>query len=1084
MLVIMGIPALAQDGYVSSPIVHAMEGGKFYLKMGGSVAVPDNDMGDVSTYVELASRGGVSMSRTHTQMVSGVMLTTDQASYILDESAKTWRAQPSSGSFTGGRMEFTGQGECLVNGESGWYYDEYRTRDGSAEFTFYYNTDKVSLIEVSAGGEGFGVMNLQSFSTTIPSNMYFCVGKDWKQASGGTDALAMAGIDRAALEQQIRESLKGEELPPGMTIDDIVNMSLSQMGGGAPAAAPALPGPPVCSKPWTDSGTSEELAAGGYLAHIAVTGKQKLSSPIYASAMPSAEKSRRGPRLDRNVTEEGIKAAAEYFLAQNKDKSGEEIERSILAFNEQAARALLAGTVTGELVEMAIAECKFYKHPSLYNTTGSLLLEIDHPQSALTYFEEAVKMEPGFTEPYYGLIESHLDMDDLPGARSILPKLLDVTLQTREDGRYWLYKAMLANEDDSPYMAADDLFKSLSLGYFDENSALLLNSLLTRLDIAQMNAIECQGDFPNILESVFTEENLDNIRKGISWGRDENYQSIKGGHDFSCSAPVSLESNRVMNRHIAEQYTEKDEKAWKKGEKAMDSGPGVRLCLAMGFDGLADNIQELYDAAKELPETRKAVASNARARKLVGKLNVSEGARSTMENGYRLTSLALAKEYNVDGFFIPDDRTFWCLYTLDRYYHWRMANIEGAFGAYDDEKDSFSGVLPPEYKEWARARRATNIKYRQAFDEMSKRQNTADSLLALSTGEKIGAWDEAHPHASAEVAERAHKRISKPLMVQMYYTHPIEKLDNNKVPELEELLRHDQTYFNKMWKPLLEEWWADVSKYAPYCYDSKIAAYFWFRALSEIYGIVAGPYYEKASDGESIAFERAIYEKWLADINEQEWHDRQAAAVDFAQSMQDERDEKEFKDKKLLGFNDLTFNIGLPCGDLCMGIVDGEWGCKRDIDLPDVIIRPEPMNSVIASQAKSEPFLSPAAAGFFQNIVGLGMQALSGTFTEMAGGVKLGTGSNVYWDAVNAATRAAMGKLVDVKNEQRHTMFVDSAGNLRRRETSTRTVDMGGYVKWTTQDTQIGRIKRRKDIVTASYGFFSVSGGSYAPKLR
>ena len=49
MLVIMGIPALAQDVYVSSPIVHAMEGGKFYLKMGGSVAVPDNDMGDVSS---------------------------------------------------------------------------------------------------------------------------------------------------------------------------------------------------------------------------------------------------------------------------------------------------------------------------------------------------------------------------------------------------------------------------------------------------------------------------------------------------------------------------------------------------------------------------------------------------------------------------------------------------------------------------------------------------------------------------------------------------------------------------------------------------------------------------------------------------------------------------------------------------------------------------------------------------------------------------------------------------------------------------------------------------------------------------
>ena len=1084
--------ALAQDSFVSAPLVKALESGKFYMKLSASQAVEDAelDLGSVSITVELASRGGVSMSRTHSQMADGVVLTTAQGSYLLDEQAKTWKSQPGAGAFTGGQLRFIRQGSCRINGEEGWFFDEYRAGDGSS-FTFYYNSDKVSVVELaSPDGEGFGAMNLQSFSTFIPSNMYFCVGNDWKEETGGGmgDALSMAGIDRASIEAEIRESLKGEELPPGMSVDDMVKMALGSMGSATgtpakPAKKSLFPAPPKCTKPWTDTGTANDLAGGGSFSAITITDRQDVPSPVYASSLSSASstsKKKHGLRTDRNVTSEGIRAAMEYFMAENQGKTGKEIENNILGFNKQAAGAMAAGTVTGPLVEMAIAECKLYPHPSLLTTTGSLLLEIEDPETAAGYFEEASKLQPDFAGPYYGQIECALDMGDLPKARKIVPKILEMTPQGLQDGRAWLYKAMLEDKNDSPYKAVDYLFKSMSFGYFDENSVLLLNSLLTELDVAQMRAAESGGDFQNILESVFTDENLTNLRKAITWSRNEKFVSNEA--DFSFTSPASLEGNREMNRRYASEYEAKGDKAWDKSQKAIDASPGVSICEAMALDGLADNIQELFDAAKDLPSSKKAAAESAQARKSMGKLNISSSARSTLSKGYRLATFALRKKYKVDGFYIPDDRTFWSLYTLDRYYHWRMAYVQGGFGTYDEDNNTFSGVLPEALKNWYRNNHATKEKYEALDKEMAERQNKAELALLERIAKQTAAWDEAHPDAPTEVWERAHKRIGRPAVIMMMYTHPMERLEQLKIPSAQEEMRHQEECFNKLMRPLLNEWWADISKHALYCLDPNIAKYFWFKTLSEIYGIVEGTYSDKASEGENIAWQREELEKVLAKIKEEEWQDRQAAAADFQQRMAEARDEQEFPDRKLYGFNELTLDIGLPFGDLRLGIVDGDWGFKVDMDLPDVIIRPEPLNSVTVDPMKPKPYFDNSMLNFIQNLVGKGMDAFHGDFYKRVG---MDAPDSHYWDVISAAVRASQGKLVDVKDEQRHYMYVDSAGNLRRREVNSHTVDVGGYFKWTRQDIQIGSVKRRKDLVTISKGgFFSVTGGSYSPRHR
>ena len=150
LLALVPITLAAQNAYVSAPLVKAMESGKFYIKLSGSQTVEESDWAnkDVALSVELASKGGVSMSRSHTSVMDVVSLTTAQGTYLLNESDKTWSFRPGAGSFTGGKMKFVRQGSCKLNGQEGWYFDEYRAADGST-FTFYYNSNKVYRILVT-----------------------------------------------------------------------------------------------------------------------------------------------------------------------------------------------------------------------------------------------------------------------------------------------------------------------------------------------------------------------------------------------------------------------------------------------------------------------------------------------------------------------------------------------------------------------------------------------------------------------------------------------------------------------------------------------------------------------------------------------------------------------------------------------------------------------------------------------------------------------------------------------------------------------------------------------------------------------
>ena len=1107
-LVLSACFAFAQGNYVSTPIVKAMEGGKFYMKLGSvqSVSDPDIQTDKIKMSIEVASRGGVSMSRTHMQMMDGITLTTDKATYVLDEAAKTWTAQPGGGmSFDD--LAFVRQGRCRVNGQDGWYFDEY-TAGGSA-ITFYYNSDKVSIIDLGMGdGEELGPMSLLSFSTFIPSNMYFCVGNDWKEGASGSggmaaaegmgmdDALAMAGMSRASLEAQIRESLKGEKLPDGMSIDDMVNMALGAMGGsagkngvragsGVTAASSAhLPAPPKCAKPWVDSGTPVELACGDNLTGISITDRRGVNAPVLASSMPPATPKKK-LRIDREITQEGVKLALVRFLAQCKGKSAEQIERNVIHYADSLGWALFTGAITGELAESAIARCSVYPHPTMLNTTGTMLLELGEPKYALEYFEKSAAYQPNYAEALYGQIECHLDMGNEEQARKIVPKILEMTPNGLQDGRAWLYRALLEKKKDSPFKAADYLFKSISLGYFDQNSALMLSSLLTELDAAEMAAAEREGDFLNLVESVFTEENLNNIRKGITWSRTEKFESEKG--DFTATGAGNLESNRGLNNHYDEQYTRKGESAWRKSQAAMDASPAIGLIMAMGLDGMAENADKIYETARELP----SVKGNARGRAAAAKLKLPAAVRSFTENGYAKTTSALGMRYGVDGFYIPDDRAFWCLWALERYYKYRLDAITNTFGGYDEETNTFHGVLCSGWKTWISADLATGKKYNDMYLSMQKRHEAKAKALGEKCEKEWDAWVDAHPDASDSLWARAERRIFRPFHILVGVTQPLEVLDNITAPQASEEQGHYMDYYNSTMRPILAEWWADVSKYALYCLDPNVAKYFWFRTLSDVYGEYGATYFSKALAGDSLYETRQRILKLEAQLKNEAWRDANSAANDYYQAIFDARDEKEFPKNALGGLSDFTFDINLPSGTIRIGLVDGQLGMDLDTETKFWEKAWADYESQMTGQpVKATGTDNAAVKGFIDNVLGQLGASVSWTdaleqILDYSGYGELGKALKIA-GPLDLAMKARQGKLIETTDSQRHGGWVrDGAGNLHQRNITSRSTDFNGVFKFTDEIHQAGKVKRRKLMATYnSGGLFSVSAGGFSPKHR
>ncbi|MBQ7195541.1 MAG: hypothetical protein IJS07_07900, partial [Bacteroidales bacterium] len=874
-------------------------------------------------------------------------------------------------------------------------FDEYRS-NGST-ITFYYNSDKVAIIDL--GDPQMGPVALQSFSPTIPKHMYFCVGNDWKG-----DGIA----------------------------------------------------PPRCSSPWTDNGPATELACGSGLGQITISGKQT-GGGVSASGMASAPEIR-AARTDMKVTEEGIRKAFEQLRSESEGKTGEQIARSIMEYNSKANEMMLFGVVTGEMIEMAIARCRVYPHPSLLTTTGNMLLVADDPKTALEYFESASKVQPDFEEPLYGQIESLLDMGQIEKAHRVVPKVIEVTAKRREpDGKAWLYKAML-DAQRNPVEAAGALFKSLSLGYFGENTVSLISSLLNEIDRAEMNASLDKQDFMSLINQVFTSENLENIRKGITYGDDDFFPADDAG--FNATPAGDLEANFRNNARIAGDYEARSDQHWDKADKAAQKGPAISLLYAMEAAYLPDNMSRLMEEAKNRPETQKALQNNADARKAIAAIEVPESLRKGLEESYVRLTKAQCFEYNVDGFYLLDARAFWCLRLLERYYKYRLDYVYGVFGDFDDETRTFRGFLPEGFK--------TNIlnhvhrtdKDIAMWTVMEKKQLDEAITLNKKCVKEFDAWGRAHPNASDDAIDRAMRRIFRPYRILTEVTHPLERLNQIEVPSETEKVNSDMVYYNNTIRPVLVEWWKDISKYCSYCFDSNVSNYFWYRTLALIYNEYGSTFSSKAIVGESLHDFRMRILKVQAEIKEEEWQDHLEAIAEHEQAEKDARDLAEFKGRQWYGLSDLFLSMQTPLGEISVGLKEGKLGFHLDVEKS--YVRPEPLD---AKKVTSSVLTDENVNGFIQNTIQSAANAM-GLGGMPAGNVILGM-------------RALDGRLIDTKDETKYNISRDSAGNLLIQKTDSRKYDLAGAGTVTSENIQVGRIKARRDVATYGFGgFFSVSGGS------
>lgn len=993
---ILGAAAFAQDR-VSTPIVKALESGKFYMKLG-------MNLGGGRMTVETASRGGVVMSRTHMRSMDAVSLSADGRNYQLDEEKKTWRMQPGAMAIPT-TLKFVRQGSCKLNGADGWYFDEYRATDGSS-VVFYYNSTKVAAIDMA----GAGTMTLQSFSTTIPAHMYFCVGPDWK----------------------------GQGIAP-----------------------------PVCSTRWTDSGTPVELAAGGSLLGATVTDVHAGGSISLSDLSPSQEIPQ--SRTDLKVTGEGIKKAMVQLSKEMEGKSPQEIVNEIIDFDNKLSRMMMVGVVSGELVEMAVARCAVYPHPSLLTTTGNLLLEVDMPDSALEYFESAAKLAPNNEEPLYGQVESLLDMNKPEKARQVVPKIIEITRKRKApDGRAWLYRAMLTS-DKEPMQAAADLFHSLALGYFDENSAALIASLLNELDKAELNASADEQDFMALIHQVYSQENLANIRKGISFGFKQSF-----GEDFAdlnATPAGDLEANRRQNAFIARDFENKSEAHLKKAEAATEGSPSIKLYTAMEATFLPASLSSLMDEAKNRKESLKAENMSAAARDAINKLQLSQTVISGLERAYAKISGQLATDYQVESLYMPDLRTFWCLRLLERYYKYYLDYAYGTFGSYDDEHGTFHGYLPEGLKAEMLSGKTRLAKYKPLSEAMTERHVKEAESLGKKCVKEYDDWLDNHPNASEEACERARRRIFKPFYVLIEVTQPLERLDQLTTPEEKDAEQAYVLYYNSTIRPVLDAWWKDISKYAQYCYDPHVTVYFWYTNLASIYSEYSATFASKASRGDILHITRQAILKRKAELDNQDWQDHQEQLNEYFQAKRDERDLKEFKGTEFHGLSDLYISMNTPSGKVDFGLKKGEFGIH--IDVKDSYIQPQP---IVARQAEKDRLITDDMAGAISNA----LQGLSSLPSEYFG-KKIDPKEGIAgpnFDALNLAVRAATGKLLVTKDSDEYNVARDSHGNLQFRRVQGRDTDIMGYGNFLSEDIQAGRIKARREV--ASVGFF---GGGFSLNL-
>jgi Tetratricopeptide repeat. len=818
------LPAVAQDKVlVSQSIADAINSGKFYMKLAGSFSdINGAENIHMKMDMEIAYKDGVSMNRVDANGFNSVMLQSDGYSYTLNEKTKTYSGQKIPDDEGDISLRFIRQGTCKLNGQP-YHYDQWQTPRGH-KFTFYYNSNRVSAIEMEGLEQGEdmpGLLYLLSFDIKIPSNMYFCLDSSWKQGAGngqqrigGTD-MSGIGMSDADLEKLIRSQVKESDLPAGMTIENIIAMSKGQMAGGmagmggvsgAQAKAPAVPRPPMCSKPWIDISASCELAASGTAntGALSFTGKQPSQRGDYVY-MADFEEAPAGPRLDLNVTDAGVLLAFERMMKATEGMTRQEQVRYVNGVSSDALTSSEVGAATGEMVEEAIAACAIAPSSLTYNNAGMMLVYVSDLQRALDYYNQALSIDPDNPAILTNIADLYFGDGNLTKTMSYTDRALAAApcygpaLQMRTS----ILLAQGKTEEAIPALFTTAQY------YFSDITAAQFFSLWLYLESVSARISATSGsDYPAEMGRLMSAVNLELLKKATMAGFNKHPATGTPEHR-QFEYPFETASVRLSHESLGaiyESLSQQDKDALEKKSALTKNHHPYVIYWAMGLGNATPSFTALDNELEKVPG-----------------YPVEDYLTSIMPTGFAEQSYeGVCGTYGYNGGVnFNDARQFWCFMIWNKYYELQLKYASG--GIVDLSKGL--GSCPEVVK------KAYDIKQYWNKEGSKLQKDWEDCKL-----EAVG-------HASSELdLLKGVLRCNR-----AYYSAYIV------ASNMEELGAEKINYTTNI-QPVIQEYWAKATELAGYCNDPVIRDAFMLEVEHNVLEAMESPYYTGADCGEDIDF--------------------------------------------------------------------------------------------------------------------------------------------------------------------------------------------------------------------------------------
>lgn len=755
MIIPASMPAqTASTELVSQRIADAIGTGKFYMKVGGDFMI--QNVYHHKFMMEIAMKDGVVMNRADMNGTKNVSLSVDDYSYMLDESKKTYFAQytPENGagfkSF--GKLAFTRQGTCKLNGAD-YHYDEYQAQSGN-KFVFYYNSAKVSVIEIDLGAgmeEMSGPMSLISFNTAIPSDMYFCLGREWKKDTnnspmGGQMGGQMPEMDEFQIEQvKTQMRMMAEQ---GLDVSGFEKM-LSQQNGGN-TGQKQVPAPPRCNTSWTDNSKGEELAAGTNLGAITISGKQSVNHNNYAYLADFQERpTTTSPRIDLNVTDEGVWLAFEQL---SKAVEGMTVEQAVDYVNGVSSAALTCAEMnaaTGQIIEQAIAACMVNPSSLTYNNAGMLFVHIADEKHALDYFKQAEKIDPENPSVLTNIADCYLATENTAEAERYVAKAL---MFTPDFGPALQMRTTLLLKKGKYEEAAEALLHCAA-HYFSDITAAQFNSFITYLSAEAVKADGQTTRFEDVMDRLMPQKNRDLLKEAMKAGFSGTVQTGQPDRR-TFEWPYEIPSVMLQRKSLKEMADANDEAIRKNRERANELNDGEWQIYFMAGAGYDD------------PDAYAILCGI---------------------HGYK-------------GKPLLDLRQFWCLQLWQTYYRLRLNRAKGLY-ADSGSGDGVKGDCPESFRVMYQRLLAIDEKSAKDSEEMDKcMESNEGNLVALVECQRAYYDDYRNNELDKLVERKKHYEASVQPVLEEYWATITEVLGYCNNTHLQEWFVNEMLYdVNSSW---------------------------------------------------------------------------------------------------------------------------------------------------------------------------------------------------------------------------------------------------------------------------------------------